>query len=114
MTPAYVGMATKTFKKEVFSHHKLTRYQQFLADYARGTPVVFFIQAPTHKGAPNVSAIKAVERFLVQVGVAANQELLNVRGTKAENWGIAGVIRGGSGKPSRAATAFRDMMMLRT
>ncbi|MBK6688480.1 MAG: hypothetical protein IPG45_28670 [Deltaproteobacteria bacterium] len=37
-TPGYVGKATKSFKQEVFAHDKLTRYQQFLADYKRGTP----------------------------------------------------------------------------
>jgi hypothetical protein len=54
-TPAYVGKASKSFKQEVFSPHKLSRYQQFLADYRRGTPIMFFVVAPKKRGAPNSS-----------------------------------------------------------
>lgn len=36
LTPGYVGKATRSFRQEVFTHHKLTRYQQFLADYVKG------------------------------------------------------------------------------
>lgn len=84
LTPAYVGRATKSYKQEVFAHHKLTRYQQFLADYQRGTPVLFFIIAPKRKGAPNSVHIGELEDFLIQTGLAANPELLNIKGTKAE------------------------------
>lgn len=64
LTPAYVGKATKTFKQEVFSHHKLTRYQQFLANYQKGTPILFFVVAPTKRGVPNISHIEELEDFL--------------------------------------------------
>ena len=109
-TPGYIGKATKGFKQEVFSHHKLTRYQQFLADYLKGSPVLFFIVVPTKKGATNVSHIGELEDFLIQTGVVANPDLLNVRGTKAADWGIAGVLRGGKGKPNAAARKFRKLM----
>jgi len=33
-------MATKTFKQEIFAPQKLTKYQQALADYHKGTPVM--------------------------------------------------------------------------
>jgi hypothetical protein len=110
--PAYVGMATKAFKKEVFAPHKLSRYQEFLADYGKGTPVVFLVVAPIKKGAPNVSQIEALEKFLIQVAVARNPDLLNIQGTKSARWSIAGVIRGGAGKPSKAAATFREFMTL--
>ena len=112
-TPGYVGMATKGFKTEVFAPHKLTRYQQFLADYAKGTPVLFFVVEPAAKGAPNLKQIRDLERFLIQVGVAANADLLNIKGTKAEEWGIAGVLRGGVGKPSQSAKLFKAMMAIK-
>jgi len=112
MTPAYVGKATATFRQEAFAHHKLTRYQQFLADYQRGTPVMFFIVAPTKRGAPNKTHIAELEVFLIQTGQAANPHLLNVKGTKAEEWGIAGVLRGGRGKPSNGAKEFRRLMKI--
>jgi len=111
-TPGYVGKATKSFKQEVFAHHKLTRYQQFLADYLKGTPVVFFIIAPKKKGAPNSAHIGQLESFLIQVGLAANPNLLNVKGTKAEEWGIAGVLRGGKGKTSATAKQFSKLMKI--
>lgn len=113
LTPAYVGKASGSFRREAFAHHKLTRYQQFLADYQRGTPVMFFILAPTKRGAPNRTHIAGLEKFLIQTGQAANPHLLNIKGTKTEEWGIAGVLRGGKGKPSNGAREFRRLMKLK-
>jgi hypothetical protein len=110
--PAYVGKATKSFRQEVFTHHKLTRYQQFLADFLKGTPVLFFVVAPKRKGAANASHISELEDFLIQAGLVANPDLLNIKGTKTEEWGIAGVLRGGQGKPSKGAGEFRKLMKL--
>ena len=42
LTPGYVGKATKSFKQEVFSPHKLAKYQQFCADYLKGPPHTLF------------------------------------------------------------------------
>jgi len=88
LTPGYVGIATKGFKGETFTPHKVSKYQQFLADYQKGTPVLFFVVAPRRKGAPNKDHMKQLEDFLIQVGVATNPNLLNVRGTKSAEWGI--------------------------
>ena len=110
--PAYVGKATKTFKQEVFSHHKLTRYQQYLADVGKGTPVIFFVIAPKRRGAPNSRHIGQLEDFLIQAGVAANPAFLNVRGTKVEEWGIAGVLRSGKGKRSESASELIKLMKI--
>ena len=110
LTPAYVGKATRAFRGEAFSHHKLTRYQQFLADYQRGTPIIFFIVAPRKRGAPNSVHIHGLEEFLIQTALAANADLLNIKGTRAEEWGIAGLLRGGKGKPSDGARQFRRLM----
>jgi hypothetical protein len=112
LTPAYVGKATRSFRIETFSNNKLTRYQQFLADYQKGTPVLFFVVAPRKRGAPNSSHIGQLEDFLIQAGVAANSDLLHVKGTKAEEWGIAGILRGRVGKPSFSAQQFRKLMKL--
>ena len=111
-TPGYVGKATKSFKQEAFAHHKLTRYQQFLADYQKGTPVLFFVVLPIKKGKANAAHIGDLERFLIQTGMAANPELLNIKGTKEAEWGIAGVLRSGQGKPSKAASEFKKLMKL--
>lgn len=109
-TPGYVGKATKSFKQESFSSHKLMRYQQFLADYQKGTPVMFFVLAPAKKGAPNAKHIGELEDFLIQIAIAANPDLLNVKGTRQEEWGIKGVIRSGLGKPSSSAKEFIKFM----
>ncbi len=111
-TAAYVGKATKSFRQEVFAHHKLTRYQQFLVDYQKGTPVLFFVLLPIKKGKTNATHIGDLEKFLIQTGMAANPNLLNIQGTKAADWGINGVLRGGQGKPSKAAKDFRKIMKL--
>ncbi len=111
-TPAYVGRATKSFRQEVFAPHKLTKYQQSLADYQKGTPILFFLAVPKKKGATNTAHIKALENFLIQTGLAANPDLLNVKGTRTEEWGIGGVIRGGKGKPSKAARQFKTFMKI--
>jgi len=112
LTPGYVGKATKSFRQEIFTHHKLTRYQQFLADYAKGSPVMFFLTAPRRKGPLNKSHVAELEKFLIQVALAANPDLLNIQGTRAEEWGIKGVLRGGRGNASKSAQAFKKMMNL--
>ena len=112
LTPTYVGKATRGFKQEAFSPHKLTKYQQSLADYQKGTPILFFVTAPSKKGAPNTAHIGELEKFLIQVALTANPYLLNVKGTKAEQWGIAGVLRGGKGKPSNDARQFKRLVKI--
>ena len=110
LTPGYVGKATKKLKQEVFAHHKLTRYQQFLADYAKGTPVIFFVLAPVQKGKPNLVQIGQVEKYLIDLAVTANPDLLNEKGASPNKWGIKGVIRGGKGKTSHGTRDFRLML----
>ncbi len=109
-TPAYVGKATRTFKQETFAPHKLAKYQQFLADYRKGTPLLFFVVAPTKRGAPNKIHITELEDFLIQVALTANPDLLNIKGTQMEEWGVAGVLRGGKGKTGKDAIEFKKMM----
>ena len=106
----YVGKATKSFRQEGFAPHKLAKYQQFLADYVKGTPILFFVVAPAKKGKVNSKDIAALENFLIQKGVDANPELLNVKGTQQEKWAIQGVIRARQGKPTEAARAFKRIM----
>ncbi|MGH9426867.1 MAG: hypothetical protein ACRD2L_11275 [Terriglobia bacterium] len=109
-TPGYVGRATKGLKQEVFTFHKLVRYQQFMADYAKGTPVLFFALAPAQKGKPNNSQIRAIEKYLIDLAITANPDLLNIKDTKPLDWGIKGVVRGGKGKTSSGTRDFRRML----
>lgn len=110
--PLYVGKATKTFRQEVFALHKLEKYGRALADCRKGNAVLFFLVAPASKGATNLNTLRELEDFLIQTAVARNPNILNVRGTKRENWAIAGVVRGGVGKPSHAARDLRRALRI--
>jgi hypothetical protein len=109
-TPGYVGKTRRNFKQEVFGAHQLTRYYEFMASYKRGRPVFFFVLARQAKGKPNNSKIREVEKYLIDLGLTANPELLNKKDTKPPGWGIQGVIRGGKGKVSAGTHAFRQML----
>ena len=108
--PIYVGKATKTFKKECFTTHKLHHYAQALCDGAKGRPVMFFIAAQGKINRVPASTIKEVEDLMIQFAVAKNPNLRNKIGTKVADWTIKGVVRGGKGKASRTALAFKTMM----
>ena len=105
--PVYVGKATKTFKQEVFTPHKLNKFNAGLGNQKRGTPVLFFVCLSRTNGVVNKSAIDEAESYLIQAGLAANPGLLNDKKTKVATWSINGVVRSRQGKPSAAASEFR-------
>lgn len=111
-TPWYVGKATKSFKQECFSHHKLNKYNECLVDMARCTPVLFFVVARGARGLTGVKHISEVEDFLIQTAVAVNADLLNVRGTRRAEWSISGIIRSRGGRTSEAAGLFKRMFKI--
>ena len=112
MKPAYVGKATRAFRREVFQYHKLTRYQQELADCRVGTPILFFVVLPSRRGAPPTRHVTDLERFLIESATAVNPDLLNVRSVPEPAWAIAGVLRRASGKPSAAARSLQALLRL--
>ena len=114
ITPTYVGKATKTFQQECFTADKLGKCNRTLADYSRGTLIMFVIAAPTGRGRPADKQITLLEDFLIQIGVAANDKLLNIQGTKEEEWSLTGLIRSARGRPSSAAATFKAAMKLGT
>lgn len=109
-TPGYVGKTKKNFKQEIFGPHQLTRYYEFMASYKRGRPMLFFVLAERAKGQPNNSKIREVEKYLIDLGLAVNPELLNKKDTKQPGWGIQGVIRGSKGNVSAGTESFRQML----
>jgi hypothetical protein len=111
-TPWYVGKATKSFKQECFTSHKLTKYNECLVDRVRGTPVLFFVVACKARGITGAKHIKGVEDFLIQTAMAANPDLLNIRGTRKEGWTISGIIRS-RGRSSEVAGSFKRMFKMR-
>jgi len=85
--PVYVGKATKSFRQEIFTHHKLSLYHSAFADQERGAPVMFFVCLDYAKK-PNRKAIRQVEIFLIGVAREANKDLLNVQHNQQTQWVI--------------------------
>lgn len=102
LQPIYVGKATRTFKQETFNPSNKHKYHDGFSDYARGTPIMYFVVHPSQKGRINESQIMEIEDFLIQAGVAKNPDIQNVKGTQRPSWSIKGVIRSGVGKRSKA------------
>lgn len=110
-TPWYVGKATKSFRQECFTPHKLNKYNECLVDIARCTPVLFFVVARNARGVTGSNHIGEVEDFLIQTAISVNPNLLNVKGTRREEWSIAGVIRS-RGRSSETAGLFKRMFKM--
>ena len=105
--PVYAGKATKSFKQEVFTPHKLNHFNTGLGHQKKGTPVLFFVCLNKTSGAVSESAIDEAETYLIQAGLAANADLLNDKKTKVATWSINGIVRSKAGKPSAAACELR-------
>ena len=110
IVPYYVGLTTKSFISECFTDHKLKHYHYTINEYDRGKPVMFFVLHPKAKGRPNIKEIEEVENFLIQVGVAVNPNIRNIRSTKQPTWSIKGVVKSGQGNISNDAKLFKKMM----
>lgn len=110
LIPYYVGKTTKGFEKECFSSHKMEKYNEALSEYKKGQPVMFFVVHPIRKGKLNEREIGGIEDFLIQLSVARNDGLLNIKGAKQPTWSISHVIRGRKGKPSKATQKFKKML----
>lgn len=111
ITPMYVGKATKSFGQECFTSHKLGKCNQILAEYAKGSLILFLFESPQGRKAPTYQ-IDLLENFLIQSALSVNDELLNIRKTKQEKWSIRGLIRSSAGKPSKSAKAAATMLGL--
>jgi hypothetical protein len=111
--PWYVGKATKSFKQECFTHHKLAHYNDVLFDGRKGTPVLFFTAPPGTKQKVPSKICSQIETFLVQAAVAENPLIKNRQKTKVPDWNITGVVRSKRGRISKNAQVFRRMMGLR-
>lgn len=106
LTPIYVGKATKTFKQEAFNPTNKHKYHNGFSEYAKGTPLMYFVVHPNQKGKTNSKQIGQIEDFLIQAGVAKNPDIQNVKGTTKPDWSIKGVVRSTAGKRSSAEAEF--------
>lgn len=105
-TPIYVGKATKSFRQETFNPTNRHKYHNGFSEYAKGTPVMYFVRHPQQKGRTNDKQIKEIEDFLIQAGVAKNPDLQNVKGTQQPKWGIKNILRGGKSKKNSTELQF--------
>jgi hypothetical protein len=110
--PVYVGKTIKSFEKEIFQDHKILKYNEELMDIVSGTPVMFFVVHPDGRGIPNSKMIGDMEDFLIQVAVAKNPSLRNIRGVAQKAWGIQGVLRAGKGSTTKSSSQFKKAMGL--
>jgi hypothetical protein len=106
LTPIYVGQARKSFKQETFNGQNRHKYHNGFSEYAKGSPLMYFVIHPKQKGPVNEKQIAEIEDFLIQAGVAKNPNLQNVKGTQQPSWSIKGVIRSGAGKRKAAEVQF--------
>jgi hypothetical protein len=74
---------------------------------------MFLIVFPEGPGVANNKMIGDLEKFLIQVAVAKNPGLRNVRGVREARWGIRGILRSGPGTATKASGLFKSAMDIR-
>jgi hypothetical protein len=113
IVPFYVGKTCNGYANEVFRPFQINKYNSVV--HLNGTPVLFFIykSARTSEGQVTQAIIRELERFLIQISIPINADLLNVQGTRAAQWSIQGVVRSVNGAPSRSSIRLATMLRLR-
>jgi len=115
--PWYVGKAEKqTFRKECFTHHKLTHYNHCVAG-KRGTPLLTLLPKMTpsnYFATPNGSIhtdITALEKMLIGTCLQKNKGLLNIRDTKLyKDIVVPGYINTPRGGISNSIKGFKHLI----
>lgn len=110
--PFYIGKATKNFSQEIFTAHKIEKYNSVLHSHSLGYPVFYFVIHPNSKGIPNRKAIDEIETYLIQSALIVNPELKNLQKTKLPSWTIRNVIEKAPGKSRKCEIDFAKMLRL--
>lgn len=115
--PWYVGQATKTFKQECFTDHKLLHYNSILTE-RMGTPILFLLarMTPTGRFAAKLNTKEAawVEERLIHQCLDANDDLLNVRNTAfSQEIIIPGILNSPKSRRSREERELRKLLALK-
>lgn len=50
IVPYYIGKATRDFYQEIFTPHKIEKYNDVLHSHILGNPIFFFVRHPSQKG----------------------------------------------------------------
>lgn len=111
VTPYYVGQTTKrTFSTECFTIDKCRKYDKVLSKYMKGKPVMYFVVLNGKGGNGAIATIKEVEQYLIDVALAKNPDISNIKGTKSPAWSIKGIVRTGKGEATNQSREFKKMM----
>lgn len=111
--PIYVGKATKNFRQECFTDHKIVKLMKVCATYKRGVPIIFFVCHPTQKGKTNNREITEIESELMNLGYNRNKNIQNEKGIFKPTWSIQGVIRSSKGKTVAGAKVLKATLGLK-
>ncbi len=115
--PWYVGQATKTFKQECFTKHKLYHYNEVLTE-RKGTPILFLLarMTPTGRFKGKLGSKEAdwVEKRLIHQCLDANDDLLNVRDTAfSQEVIIPGLLNSPKARRSTEVQELRSLLTLK-
>lgn len=108
--PWYVGKTDKSFYSEAFTPDKLQKYNEVAASSHRGTPLLFFLQAPGRVGEQRKRRIAELELYLIQSASKKNPKLINIKGAKGPDWGIRGILRCKRGTSNKSSQIFKRIM----
>ncbi len=116
--PWYVGKAEKTrFKKECFGAFQINCYNDALARYDRGRPLLYLVSLLTPSGRlaqPKQAGSKAVsflERWLIGEALSRNPNLCNIKDTNfLKNLIVPGLMGTKPGPPTTAQREFRKLL----
>jgi hypothetical protein len=111
--PFYIGKATKNFGQEVFTSHKIEKFNDVLHSNTFGNPVFYFIIHPPQRGKTNGKAIDEIETYLIQSALIVNDELRNVQKATLPSWTIRNIITKSPGRPKKEELQFAKMMRLK-
>ncbi len=110
--PYYIGKACKSFSQEVFTSHKLTKFNEALHASPSSKPVIYFVVHPKQKGKTNESAIDELETYLIQSAIMINPEIKNIHKTVGRKWTISNVIDQVPGRTREDEKSFSKSMGL--
>lgn len=109
IVPYYIGKATKSFRQEIFTAHKLQKYNHAMSDYSKGTPVMFFVVQ--QKGNWSAAEIGEIEKFLIPLAYLKNESLKNDQHIPQKKWSIHNVVGGeNKGRISKSEKGLRNML----
>ena len=108
--PLYVGRTNRAFSAECFNAGNLTKLNEYLRHHPATSLKLILLPHPPNKGGSNSAVIADLERELIKMAKDVNPKLLNKQHVHPDEWGIHGVIRGGSGKPGLGSILLAQML----